>query len=191
MLTDHNNKRYCSSLGEGARKLISWHTDDNRETRDSDRTYNWNLRQIAGGYMAHITEFIELLDNTQSLERAHFAMTEGDINNLEDGDIHVEDAFAQFHAFSLWSLATQRARRNLGFVRGWPKRLHLLDVEDRKHGVLKQFRLDYEDYKHIEGLVNEKTNLCQTVLDRSVFHKESVKNQVDMATANGWIAKER
>ena len=99
MLTDHSNKKYCGSLGEVASEVIAWHTEDNRETRHAENTYDHNLMQIKGICIKHIENIIDLLENTVSLERAGFALTKTDIANMHEDELIAEDGFAQFHAF--------------------------------------------------------------------------------------------
>ena len=57
--------------------------------------------------------------------------------------------------------------------------------------VLNEFKLDKEDFEYIEGLAGIKTKKCQDVLNRSLFHKTSVQQQVQMAVHCGWWVSRR
>ena len=112
MITDHTNKRFCLILGLIARILVSWHTEDNRRTRDSESTWAWNMEQVDGGYMKHVCQFFGLMFDVRSLEESGFAMDDSDIANLQD-DITAEDAFAQYYGTGVFSMGGHRVRRNL------------------------------------------------------------------------------
>ena len=75
-------------------------------------------------------------------------------------------------------MVPSRQRRNLGLLEGWPKRLQLMNVPHRANAVLKEFKTDLDDFKHIEALAETKTKKCQDVLDRHQFHKTSVQQQI-------------
>ena len=65
------------------------------------------------------------LCNTESLQNAGFAMTNEAIAQVGD-DVAAEDSFADFHGTGLFCISGYRQRRNLGLLRGWPKRLQLM-----------------------------------------------------------------
>ena len=81
---------------------------------------------------------MDLQENTESLERAGFAVSKIDIANMAEDELIAEGGFGHLHAFSCWSMGTQRGRRSLGLVQGWPKRLHLLVIEVRAQQVLQE-----------------------------------------------------
>ena len=109
MVTDHSNKRFCLNLGEVALKLLDWHGDDNRDTRHAGTTYTRLLEQIDGKYMEHVCGIVSLLSQTRSLERADFAVTETQIQQLGD-DIAAEDHFADFYGLAILSCSGYRQR---------------------------------------------------------------------------------
>ena len=102
MITDHSNKRYCFPLGQYAQLCIAWHKQDNVNTRAADTTWEWNLRQISGGYMSHCCDIIKCLSGTSWLEADGFAVSDEDIRRLGD-DLHAEDTFADFHGKAAFS----------------------------------------------------------------------------------------
>ena len=117
MMTDHTNKRFCASLGELAKLLIAWHKEDNTSTRSALMTWKWNLSECNGGYMRHVTGFVELLSSVGSLEAAGCAVTDCEINALGQNVI-TEDSFVQFHGTAIFSLSGYRQRRNLANISG-------------------------------------------------------------------------
>ena len=155
MYNDHINQRYCFSLGELAQILVHWHTDDNRNTRTASGTFDQTLKQVNGGYMQHVNDFVDLLTNTASLERSGFAMTDSTIQALGD-DLESEDGFADFHGRSIMSLSGRRQARNLDLMIGFPKMLILLHMPGRAGPVMKKFQFMVEDYDFIDGKSTRK-----------------------------------
>ena len=168
MFSNHTNKRYTLSYAEIDRKMIKFHTYQNVETRDSDRTFGWHDYVINGGYMEHVCEIVGLLQDVCSLERAGYAVDDADIEALGD-DVESENQFADLHAQSIFTLAGWRQRRNLSMVMGWWKRLARLKSE-KAAATMKEFKVDYEDDVHINGLA-KKSAACQEVQSRSLFQK--------------------
>ena len=167
MLTNHSNKRFCLSLGEVATILICWHTLDNRATRDADGSYTHYLDQINGGYMKHVKELISLLHNSMSLERAGFAVTDSDIELVQE-DVIGEDNFADFHFMAIMTQAGCRMRRNLHLLKGFPWLLTLMNIPDRAAGVLDRFKKVIDNYNYIDSLTEANTKKCQEVMERHV-----------------------
>ena len=77
-------------------------------------------------------------------------------------------------------------RRNLGLIKGFPKKLVLLNDEERAPSVMKEFKLLIQDFDHIKGLGDIITKKCQEVLDRHVANKTSVEQQRLMAMSKDW-----
>ena len=102
-------------------------------------------------------------------------MTDGDIKAIEE-DVISEDSFAEFFGTSVFSITGHRQRRNLGLLRGWPKRLMLLHNPARAETTLKEFRRDVEDRAHILTLQEEMTKGCKEVMDRHILEKRATNN---------------
>ena len=97
--------------------IIQWHTDDNRNIRNAFESYDWYLAQIGGLYMEHVSAFNLLLSDTSALERAGFAITDAQIEELGE-DIVSEDAFAEFFGVSILTMMGFKIRRNLNLIIG-------------------------------------------------------------------------
>ena len=187
MYSNGTNRRYFSSLAELARLEVGFHTEQNRDTRSSQTTHDWYLKQVDGGFIKHVSELMGVLHDPIALARADFAILDEDIDALGD-DVHSEDLFADFLAQATNFLAGNRQRRNLGLVRGWKKRLLLLKTP-RADECMKEFKGDHDINVHLKGLKNKSKKL-ELVLGRDLFEKEDVKQHVRIAERMGWRASD-
>lgn len=125
MLNSRANERYCLLLRSVGQVLKQWHTSQNRKLRSSDGARQWVVDEVSGGYMRHITDFLGILSNIDSLQEGMFAMTAADASALAL-DLIAEDEFAEFLGQACVGMATFRMRRNLTLIAGWPKKLFKL-----------------------------------------------------------------
>ena len=137
--------------------------------------------------MEHVNAFIHVLSSVPSMQSAGFAMTDASIHILGD-DILAEDAFAEFQGVAAFSLSGYRQRRNIARLRGWPRRLDLLNIPSRAQKVLDEFHEDHSDMVYINSLVDEKTKACQLVMDRHLMRKTSNIQHVEIAKMKNWKA---
>ena len=184
MYSNGTNRRNFTALAEPARVMVDFHTEQNRDTRGSNSTHEWVVKQVGhGGYVEHVSKIIGVLHDPVALCRADYAISDSDVDALGD-DVISEDLFADFLAQSVHHLAGWRQRRNLGFCMGWPKRLVGL-LTDRAPAIIKQFMVDRDDFIYLTGIANKSKELVN-VLGRDLFEKEVVKQHVRCAEKVGW-----
>jgi hypothetical protein len=189
MLSDYSNLRFCGCLDAMGSKLLEWHTLQNRETRNARAAHEWVSGQVNAGYMTHVDGFARCLADSVALEQAGFAVTPSTCLAVSS-DMVSEDSFADFMGQSAMTIAFLRTRRNLTLIKGWPKRLLRMCYADEQQvlSVVKEFRVDFEDYMFISSEDVQRTGACEAALARSLFKKTSVNQMVECFKITHWVA---
>ncbi len=71
------------------------------------------LKQVNGGYMAHLEDFLKPFNSAALWEEAGFAVTDATVKMVAD-DVHTEDQFSDHFGQAGFHIIGFRARRNFG-----------------------------------------------------------------------------
>lgn len=122
VLQSITNRRVINCVTAGASKVLDWHSEQNRQLRSCDATARLLLSQTVGGaYMAHVVDIFSQISDLPALQKAGFRIP--GLTRVDECDILVDDDMADIFASIQLSLGSNRIRRSLWFLLGWPHRL--------------------------------------------------------------------
>ena len=146
-----------------------------------DQAEEWITEMVSKpGFFRHINDIVMLMTKGTSLTRMKFVSNILELKNCQDGDVIIEDDYADMQFNFAWGLIAKRCRRGLHITRGWPNQLYNLVGKDAAaaRDTVMQFKKDVELY---DDLVKADVpgEVPQVVLKRHVFRLTCNKQMIE------------
>ena len=140
-----------------------------RNTKSASDTRTFVAEQAAGGFMDSVRFGFNQLSSASFLERARFLVPNGPVEDIDDGEIAMDEDCAAFLWIFANSLGSARLSRTL-YLSSWPHRWACLLVGGRcDKEVMADWKCDWEVYDNLVA-EDHKSPAQQALLDRHVFN---------------------
>jgi hypothetical protein len=116
------NKRVIDIVFQLSRPVEAYAKDTYKDVRDCFTARDWLVPLICGDFMKHVLEILDTLSNIGILQNCGFHVNLDDVDNIPDGDIRLEDEFADLLGQGCFILIMARLRRHIEYF-SWPWRM--------------------------------------------------------------------
>ena len=137
------------------------------------------MAQVSEGYLSHVNDILFGLEDASELERADFVVSPHVASAKCQDDIRSEDDFANCAAMYHLNLVSQRLRRGVYLLEGWPYQMaRILNSPSDCEQTLHRFRADVHIYQEVSDKADKQEALT-SIFDRHAF--QNVSNRQYMA----------
>ena len=186
LLEETKNKRLVQMVTTLAKPIKLWHSTQNVELRDADRTRAWFQSQVQGGVVDHLVQIMNLLGSPVALSQAGFPATLSGID-LE-GELAFEDKMATLFGTIALELISCRSVRTLWLSAGWPAGcLGFCGTESLAKETAERLRLDPVAFDKLKGAAVKPATM-QAKGKRCYFQLASVQQVLQGFGETGWTS---
>lgn len=187
-LSDMRHYRLLQVIVNAARPVSEWHSAQNIETRDTERTRMWLIDQCSGGFMKHAHQVLTHPSLEPVAQACGFGTPGGERSSatLSQGEISYEDELAATFGLFSTALACARMKRVIPILVGYPWSLTAaLQEGTNVAGTIQGFKQAWEDYSRLCA-VPDPTIAMKRVRDRSPFKQLAVEQVRIVLEQDGW-----
>lgn len=167
--------------------IVDWHNKQNRTWRSASESIAWEIDEMAGSIWEPLKATIAVMSDASKLHFAGLQMdfSAGAMVGLSADDPRAEWNGEQAHLMGSFiiRLLSQRVRRLLPLLRGWPRRC-VLGLDGRyADGMLKQLQQDWENYQVVKARGDK---FSKTMVHRSLFESAHVAGYMSAFEESGF-----
>ena len=178
-MQDETNQRLLKSTSEVLQHMLVHEIQHSKELKNSDDCASQLLKQAGGAYMKHVMDIAAETSNMASLQRAGFIVAPGEVKAIlcqaANGEISIDDEFADFHGQLVWTMCADRLERGLWLLKGLPwHAMAGLSSDNMMMKIIEWLKGVFEVYEEAMA-VDNKSEALQKLLKRHQCNKVSVK----------------
>lgn len=175
LLSEPANERLFYIIHHAGQPVLLWDSAQRARLKSSGEIEAFLTEQATGSYMHHIAQVASTTSSPAALRDCQFLVdSSGMDRSLDDGEILTEDDAADICGQFSWQLATERLKRGLWVMRGWPWAMTAGLRSD--HDLEEALALFGQDASVSEALdhMPGRTGTLELLHRRHMFRKTSV-----------------
>lgn len=173
MYMDSNNLARQKIIVVAGEAVEAWRAEQAVELRSTEQNLAWVIKQLKGGYMAHIEETITTPFRYEALEACDFDFKiRPDVRDVNHPMVAEQDERAGLLVKYCMHLAGSRLVRGMWFTRGWPTRVAGFLDGAIGPGLIDQFK---SDEKNFAALASKTGKVYRELQSRHIFNDVAVK----------------